>query len=700
VKQDPVVDSRRRVFDELFTPNSIALIGASSDPKKNTARPQRMLREHGYTGRILPINPFRDEVLGETAYKSVLDAPGEIDHAFIMVPRDSVLAAVSECVEREIPVATIYTDGFAETGAVGAALQEQILSVARAGNMRLLGPNCSGIYSSVPPVALSVNAAIEKLDIRPGPLAIISQSGSMTGGLVSRGLGRGVGFSRVISIGNESDISTGELTDWLVDDEATGAVLLFIETVRDAERLGAAARRAVAAGKPVIAYKLGRSEVGRDLATSHTGAIASADEVADAYFRAHGILRVDNIESMFELPAMLSGHSPSHRHRVAVMTTTGGGAAMVADRLGTLGVDVVPPSERVVDELAADGIAIPRGLLTDLTNAGTKPEVYGAVLQKLLDSDHCDLVLAVAGSSAQFYPEVTVGPAIKAEKNGKPFAMFIAPHAENALTQLSDAKIAGYRTPEAAADSIHAWSRWSAPLAAGTVYTAARDRAERLLGEMSGRQLNERDAAVVLGALGIPFAASTVIRNPDDEPAIDYPVVAKILSEDIAHKTDAGGVVLNIQDGNQLRAAACDILERVAARHPDAGLDGIFVQKMERGLAEVLLGFRRDPLMGPVVLVGMGGVLAEVYKDVSLRLAPVTSAEADAMVDEVQGLAVIRGYRSLPKGDRAALVEAIVAMSQLAELRGAVVSEAEINPLLVREEGRGIVAVDGLIVLT
>ena len=244
-----------------------------------------------------------------------------------MVPRqDAVADAIEQCVAKKVPVATIYSDGFAEIGPEGRRKQERLLAIARAGGVRLLGPNCIGLFSSEPSCALSVNAVLEQLDITPGPLAIVSQSGSMTGGLLSRGLGRGAGFSKLVSVGNECDIGVGEIADLLVDDPHTGAILLFMETLRDADHLAHAARRAFAAGKPVVVYKLGRSEVGQDLAASHTGAMAGADEVADAFFRAHGMLRVDTLENLFELPALIASQKPARRHRVAVMTTTGGGA--------------------------------------------------------------------------------------------------------------------------------------------------------------------------------------------------------------------------------------------------------------------------------------------------------------------------------------------------------------------------------------
>jgi acetate---CoA ligase (ADP-forming) len=688
--------SNPRIAQALFEPRSIALIGASGDERKNTSRPQRFLRKHGYTGRIIPINPGRDEISGERAYPNLQAVPEEIDHAFIMVPRDAVPAALEQCVARKVPVATVYSDGFAETGAEGRKLQEELVAIAKKGDVRLVGPNCIGLLSTQTHCILTVNAVLEKLQVTPGPLAIVSQSGSMMGGLMSRGLGRGVGFSKLISVGNEADLSVGELADMLVDDPHTGAILLFMETIRDADKLSRAALRAQAAGKPVIVYKLGRSEVGQDLAASHTGALAGGDEMADAFFRAHGVLRVDTLETLFELPSLLIGQKPVSRHRVAVMTTTGGGAAAVVDRLGTLGVEVVGPTDDVVNKLAAQKITISKARLTDLTLAGAKKEIYSAVLNTLLASDHCDLVLAVAGSSAQFQPEIAIEPMVEADRNGKPLAVFLAPHAEASLKLLAQHGVAGFRTPEACADAIRAWHEWKPPVEKPAADAKRLAAVNGVLDAVNQPQLNEYDACRAYAALGVPVAATQIVRNPGETVTIDYPVVAKILSPDIAHKTDAGGVALNISSADALKQAAQDILIRVGHRHPNARLEGILVQHMERGLAEVIVGYKHDPQVGPVVLLGIGGVLAEIYKDIAIRLAPVTAAEAERMIDEVKGLAIIRGYRGLPRGDRAALAQAIAACSQLAHI--AEVAEAEINPLLVKPEGQGVVAVDGLIV--
>jgi acyl-CoA synthetase (NDP forming) len=687
--------ARARLARALFQPASIALIGASGDPRKNTSRPQRFLRKHGYAGRIVPVNPGRSEIFGETAYADLEAVPGDIDHAFIMVPAAAVANAVAQCVAKKVTVATIYSDGFAETGPEGRREQARLVDVARAGGVRLVGPNCIGLVSTAPPCALSVNAVLEFAEIRSGPLAIVSQSGSMIGGLLSRGLGRGVGFSKLISVGNEADLGVGQISDLLVDDPHTDTILLFMETMRDAQHLARAARRAHAGGKRMIVYKLGRSQVGQDLAASHTGAMAGADEVADAFFRAHGILRVDVLEDLFELPVLVRGRKPASSHRVAVLTTTGGGAASVADRLGTFGIDVVPPTDEVVANLAQKNIRIGKARLIDLTLAGARKEIYSAVLNELLASDHCDLVLAVVGSSAQYQPQIAIEPILEAHTGGKPLAVFAAPHAEQSLKLLGDAGIAGFRTPESCADAIRAWRDWRAPTDAVRADPAKVAAARALLSRHP--KLNEHAACQVFAALDVPAAASQVIAAPEEPVRIDFPVAAKVLSSDIAHKTEAGGVALDIGDAEALRVRARDMLARVKMRHPEAGIDGILVQQMARGLAEVIVGYRRDPQVGPVVVLGLGGVLAEVYRDIALRLAPVSVDAARGMVEEVKGLAAIRGYRGLPRGDLQALAQAVAALSQLAALDD--VAEAEINPLIVKREGEGVAAVDGLLLV-
>ncbi|MGE0558187.1 MAG: acetate--CoA ligase family protein [Burkholderiales bacterium] len=684
------------LYQAVFDPRTIALIGASSDEKKNTSRPQRYLKRHGYQGKLIPVNPARDEIFGDKAYPDVTAIPGDVDHAFVMVPAKAVPAALEQCVAKKIPVVTVYSDGFAETGAEGRAKQQKLNDIIRGSSTRLVGPNCIGLLSTQTHLALSVNAVLEKLEITPGGLAIVSQSGSMMGGLMSRGLGRGVGFSKLISVGNEADLGVGELAGLLVDDPHTDAILLFMETIRDAPHLADASRRAYDAGKPVIVYKLGRSEVGQDLAASHTGAMAGTDAAVDAFFKAHGMLRVDTLEALFELPALLKGQKPRKRHRVAAMTTTGGGAACVVDRIGTYGVDVVGPTDALVQSLAQKNIVINKSRITDLTLAGAKKEIYGGVLNALLASDHCDLVLAVAGSSAQFQPQIAVEPLVEADRGDKVLAVFLAPHAEASLKLLAQSGVAGFRTPESCAESIRAWRDWTPPLEIPAPDAKRSAAAGQLLQAATGKQLNEQQACAVFGALGVPQAQTAVMADANARVDIGWPVVAKILSPDIAHKTDAGGVVLGVGDASQLKKAAEDIYARVKAKHPQAKLNGILVQRMERGLAEVIVGYKRDPQVGPLVVLGVGGVLAEIYKDFAMRLAPVTPETALQMIEEVKGLAVIRGYRGMTRGDCKALADAVAAFSRLAAFDS--IAEAEINPLIVKKEHEGVVAVDGLVV--
>ena len=476
-----------------------------------------------------------------------------------------------------------------------------------------------------------------------------------------------------------------------------------METLRDGDRLAHAARRAHAAGKPVIAYKLGRSEIGQELAKSHTGAIAGSDATFDAFCRRHGIARVSMFESLVDVPALLVDRPPRTRQeRVAVATTTGGGAAMVVDNMAMAGLDIVDPPQALVDWLKPLGIVAGEGKLVDLTLAGAKPEIVAGTIERLLADDGNDAVIFVVGSSAQFNPELAVEPLLKFARSAKPFAVSLTPSAEKSLALLTAAGVPAFRHPESCAEAMAVCLLRPAPQPVPALAEPERGALDALAaGRVSG--FDERRAADFFAALGVPVAKALAIPDAKRIVAavteIGGPVALKILSADIAHKTEAGGVALGLPDGQTAAVAAREIEKRVKAHSPNAKLEGFLVQKMERGLAEVILGFRRDPLVGPTITVGLGGVLAEIYKDAATRLAPVDEAEARQMIEEVKGLATIRGYRNLPRGDVGALAKAIAAFSTLAHQAFADVSEAEINPLLVKRDGDGVVAVDGLVLL-
>ncbi|HKA40516.1 MAG TPA: acetate--CoA ligase family protein [Burkholderiales bacterium] len=687
-----------RLAQALFLPRSVALVGASSDVAKNNSRPQRFLKQHGYGGRVIPVNPGRSEVLGAQAYPDVGAVPGTVDHVFIMVPAAAVPEVIAQCCERGVPVATMFSAGFAELGDEGLARQREMVRTARAGGLRLLGPNCMGVINVHGAMPLTVNAVLGQERLAPGPLSVISQSGSTLGTLLSRAQARGLGFSKLVSVGNECDLGVGEIADLLVDDPDTGAILLFLETFRDAPHLAQAARRAAAAGKPVIAYKLGRSGVGRQVANSHTGAMTGPDEVADAFFRAHGIIRVGMMESLFETPRLVLGHRPPRGQRVTAVTGTGGAAAMVVDRLGVLGADVVAPSQRVIANLAAKGVPVAPVPLTDIPMVQGSGARYTAVLSELLASEDSDVVVAVIGSSAQTGSAVITERILKAEhRDRKPLAVFLAPRADEGLRFLEEKGVAGFRTPESCADAVNAYLNWRTPVEPFPIPDSTVAAAETCLAQYQGPRLNERDSCTLFSALGIRAAESVVMREPDSMGGGGGTFALKILSPDIVHKTDAGLVRLDVPAAlvrNEAERLLCD----ARTRQPAARIDGVLVQRMESGVAEVIAGFRRDPEVGPVVVLGMGGVAAELKRSLTVRLAPVSVAEAERMIDEVPELALLRGYRSLPRGDRPALATAISALSLLAALRTRTVLEAEINPLIVRREGNGVVAVDGLVV--
>ena len=689
----------RALSQPLFQPRSIALIGATADQAKNNARAQRLLQKTGYTGRVIPINPTRTEVMGLPAYPRVQDAPGPIDHAFIMVPATSVIDAVAGCAQAGVKVATIFTAGFAELGNDGLALQQRLVQVAREGGVRILGPNCLGLFNVTDGVPLTVNAALEAETLRPGWISVVSQSGSMMGALMTRFQDRGLGFSRLVSVGNECDLGVGELTEMIVEDEKTRVIVLFIETFRDSVPLARAARRAHELGKAVIAFKLGRSETGRILAVSHTGAMLGGDELASAYFRDHGIMRADTLEGLVELPRLILGRTPPRGSRVSAITGTGGAAALVLDRLGNMGPTLVGPTADMRARLATTGLEISDAPLIDLPMGGTRKQ-YTDVLAELLASDHCDAVLAVLGSTTRLRPGQVDENILSVPLGAKPLAVFIAPAAEAGLTKLDDAGVAGFRTPESCADALNAYLTWVAPRIFPTPPASLLRQVSDTLAAHGKGALDEVQSGAVFAQLGIDGPGSQVVTDAAEIGDFNGPVAVKVLSPDILHKTDAGLVRLNVIGREAIATAVTELLNRARTAFPKARIHGALVAPMQRGLMDVILGYRHDREVGPVVMLGIGGVMAELKHSLSVRLAPVDEATARSMIADLPELRVIDGFRNLPRGDVTALAQAISAISLLACLDGVEVQEAEINPLIIRAEGQGVVAVDGLVVVS
>ena len=681
--------------EALISPRSVAIVGQSDDASKAAGRPLKFLRRIGYAGRVYPINPRRDTVLGERAWPALAALPEPPEHAYIVTPTQAAVAAVEECGALGVKVATVLADGFAEAGAEGIAREARLRETCARTGIRIVGPSSLGVVDLRTRVMLTANAAFDEKDFPLGRIFAASHSGSMIGALMSRGKARGTGFAGFVSVGNEVDLSLGEICAATLDDPDIDGYMLFLETMRHADTLRRFALSAAERGKPIIAYKLGRSDAARELAVSHTGALAGEDDVADQFLRSCGIARVDTLEGLIEGLPLLSrvpAAARGGRKRVGVVTTTAGGATMVVDPLASRGVTVEPASTATLARLAAAGIEVKPARLVDLTIAGARYETMKATLDILTAAPEFDLVLAVIGSSARSQPEITVRPIIDSAGAARPLAAFVVPDAPEALAMLSHAGVPNFRTPEACADAIAAaLSRQPPrPLPARSAALVA----------SNGPVLDELAAGALLDRLGIARAPSIALevgiaRAPPLPFA--YPVAVKVLCAEIAHKTDVGGVALGVADGEALLAAIQKVAATVAKRRPGTRLARVLVQPMVSGLGEVLLGYRVDRDVGALIMVASGGVLTEIARDRSLRLAPIDLATAHEMIAEVRSLMALAGYRGRPAGDFDALARAMVALSQLAD--DASIAEAEINPLIVRPAGEGVVAVDALVKL-
>lgn len=676
----------------LLNPRSVALVGASDDASKTAGRPQQFLRRAGFKGKVYPINPKRSTVQGAPAWPTLSALPEVPEHVFVLTPTESVLPTIEECARLGVRVVTVLASGFSESGPEGVAREEQLRQIARRTGVRILGPSSIGVVNPRNGLVLTANAAFAEPDLPKGRVFVASHSGSMIGALVSRGVARGVGFAGLVSVGGEVDLSLGEICSATLDDAGIDGYLLFLESLHHGDALRRFAIEAARRGKPVVAYKLGRSEAAAEMAATHTGALAGEDDIADAFLKDCGIARVGILDALLEtvpLARRVSLLPPSRPPRVGVVTTTGGGAAMAVDQLGIRDVTVQAPSEETLQRLRDKGISVSPGRVVDLTLVGVKYEVMKAALDVLLEAPEFDLVLATIGSSARFQSELAVKPIIDSCGHTTPLAAMMVPDAPEALAALTAAGVPCFRGPEACADAIAAVFARRVPNAAVVPIPVQ---------SQGARALSEAQAYDVLDALGVPHAPAVTASLTESAPALpfDFPVAVKICSELIQHKTEVGGVVLGINSSAELEVALGTLRKNLAERAPDVPCDVVLIQPMHKGLTEVLIGYRVDPDAGPIIMLAAGGIWAEVARDRSIRLAPVTVQSAGEMIQEVKALKTVTGLRGKERGDLEALANAVSALSQLAirpELR---ICEAEVNPLMVMREGRGVLAVDAL----
>lgn len=683
------------LWKALFSPSSIALIGASDDTGKTSSRPLQYLRQAGYAGNLFPVNPRKTSVLGERCWASLDDLPGVPEHAFILTQADGAVEAAAQCGRLGVRVVTILATGFSEGGAVGEERVARLKSICESTGLRIVGPSSLGVINLHHHSLITANAAFAEAGLVAGSTFVASHSGSMLGGLLSRGKARGMRFAGLVSVGNELDLSLGEICRTTLHDPNIGGYLLFLEHLQNANKIRAFAAAAFAEGKPVVAYKLGRSREAAELALSHTGALAGEDDVADAFLKDCGITRVVNLDAFLDalplqsrIPAAVEKRAP----KIGIVTTTGGGAAMVVDELAIKSVNVAKPSASTYARLQERGVRAAEERIVDLTMAGTQYPVMRGAIDVLRSSGEFDLVLSVVGSSARFHPELAVKPIIDsfAEGSGAPVAAFLVPDAPVAQTMLTAAGVPNFATPESCAEAIAATFRRQLPVS----------RQSARLPKGASYQLDEIDSYGVFKSVGIPHAESAVLSIDEPETArlpFSYPVAVKVLSKDLAHKTEVGGVCINISSETALRESISAMRRRLLAERPDVEIRKVLVQPMASGVGEFLLGYRIDPNAGPIVMLAAGGTFAEIYKDRSIRLAPVNLSTAREMISEVRASKILEGFRKRARGDIDALADAIVSISKLAMRDGPPVVDAEINPLIVREAGKGVVAVDAVV---
>ncbi|MDA7766178.1 acetate--CoA ligase family protein [Alphaproteobacteria bacterium] len=701
----------------LIAPQSVALIGVSGDAKKLSARPLQFCQQHGFAGNIYIVNPRRDEVLGQKAYRSVTAIPEKVDHAYILVGTDLVEVALDDCIAAGVRVVSILADGFAEAGDAGMARQARLVAKAKAADMVLIGPNSMGVVNTNNGFVCTTNAAFKTDELPHGRLAVLSHSGSLIGTLISRGQERNTGFAALISLGNEAQSCVGSLGLELVEDDQIDGFVLFLETMRNPEIFAAFAATAKRLGKPVVAYMLGKSSDGQALSVSHTGAMTGEAEAVRAFLAHHNIAEVSQFDALFEAPALLlkKPQLKSRPRRATIVTTTGGGGAMLVDQLSIRGVNLAGLSPASKMFFKDQQIPFGSGKLVDVTLAGAQYDIMKKAITQLINDPETGIVVVAIGSSAQFNPELAVKPIIDAAKEnpaGAPVIAFPLPIAKQSMAMLEANGIPCFGSVESCADSV------ALLLAAeSSAFDDQRDDAidlkdvqQQLDAVMKaaaiggdGGVLNEVDGNQIFASLGLkgPRQLFLPLSEIKAQPAsasvakagLGYPLVAKLVSPDLPHKSDYGAVVLSIETGDALDAAVAQMRKAINSHLPAANIEGLLLQEMAFGLGEALVGLRHDNLVGPIITVGAGGIFAEIYKDVSIRPAPVSLATARKMIDEVKGFAALRGYRGKAKGDLEALANLVANLSQLANLRR--IAEAEINPVLVQADG--VLMLDALI---
>lgn len=690
----------------LFEPRGVAIVGASSDLTRIGGQPVRALNRFGFRGAVYPVNPKYQEIDGLRCYASVADIGGPCDVALIAVPAQAASAAVRACGAAGIPFCIVLSAGYRETGAAGAALEAELRQAAAEAGTRLIGPNCQGLLNLTTRLYAGFGSVFQEPELLAGSVSLVSQSGGFGFSVLMSCSARGIGFRVALSTGNEADVTTPEAIEALIEDAGTRIICAYIESVADGRRLMAAGRRAIAAGKPLLVWKSGNSADGARAATSHTGSMTGRYDVYRAAFRQSGIIEIFDIDDLADAcRAFLGGVLPAGP-RVASVGISGGAGILFTDRaiargltLATLGEDTNRQLRAAIPSFGS--IANPVDVTASVFNdAALLTGVVNAILGDP-QVDQLAVLLASLPGEAALRSARAIREAIA--RHHKPIMLSWAPsrkRAEAARALLDEGHVPIYESPVRVAEAA-AWLATFSAARTAAPPTAPPNVARITLPADAG-PLDEATSKALLAQIGIPVAREVMLSADAEKPtALDlkFPVAVKILSRDIAHKSEAGGVVLSVTDLDGIATAIRSIRANLKRQRPDATIDGFIVAEMISDGLETLIGVLRDPSFGPVVAFGLGGVAAEVLKDVTYRVAPFGVDEARVMTGELRAAALFGAFRGRGALDVEALADTIARVSVLAAQEDRI-AELDINPLFVRSRGQGVVAADALIVIT
>ena len=666
----------------LFKPKGVVVVGASTSPEKLGYGVARNLIQSGYQGAIHFVSQKQGELFDLPIYTDLRQVPDPVDLAILIVPPKATPEAIQACGQRGIKAATIVTGGFREVGAEGAALEDQCLEIARQYGVRLLGPNCIGTIDTHYPLDTTF---LQPPMPTQGGIGFISHSGAFAASIVDWARDEGFGFSQIVSLGNQADVNETDMLPMLADDPHTKVIVLYMESVSDGRRFVEFARD-VSRSKPVIALKVGRFESGQKAAASHTGALAASDTAFDAAFEKAGILRADTTEQMFDWARgfdTLANARYSTTKRIAILTNAGGPGVIAADSLELNGLSLARLSETALKDLSA--ILPPSASIHNPVDmlASASPDTYADCLKILLEDSNVDAAMVILPPPPMFKAEVVAEKLIKTiNQFDKPvvIALLGSTLIKEARSTFEQSNIPTYPFPERAASAL------------GALYK----RAELLGIDIADTpELKSADPVVknvddLLTNYEIPTAPMKLAQDENEAITIadklGYPVVMKIASPDILHKSDIGGVVLNIQDAEFLRIAYTQVMERAKSAEPDAKIDGVHLQRQIPDGQEVIVGMVRDPQFGPLMMFGSGGVEVEGLKDVAFALAPLNQAEAQEMIHKTWAGRKLKGFRHIPPADEESVIDVLVKLSCLA-FENESIEEIEINPLRVLQIG-------------